>query len=140
MYLDDVGEIEAWHSALGKVAPSRIDDHVRELVEKWALSGVRALAIALPGLSHGPCGTLSKIEILSLFLRVIKLADLCMEWLFSCDLGIGPPQDPVHLIEMEQLLSVAREHPIHPRARRVLEQSVERGRLSAHHIRLAWKE
>lgn len=136
LYLDDVSEIETWHLALGKVAPSWIDDDVRELVEEWALNGVRELAIALPGLSHGPFGTLSKIKMLTLFLRVIQTTDLCLEWFFSSDFGFGPPQDSVHLIEMEQLLSVARECPIHPRAQKLLEQSVGRGRLGCHQMRL----
>jgi Putative death-receptor fusion protein (DUF2428) len=130
LYLDDFSEIEIWHSTLGKVAPSRLDDGVRALVGSWALDGLRELAAVLPALSHGPFGVSWKAEFVTLLIRVIKTADLSLQWHYSSDKSCTSPQKSAHLIEIERLQSVTRERPIHPRAQKALERTVRTAQLS----------
>jgi Putative death-receptor fusion protein (DUF2428) len=129
LYRDDVGEIDIWYLALTKVSSAWIDVNVRKLAGHWTLEGLCELRTALPSLTSGPFGDLSKLEIITLFMRVIRLAELTLQWEDSSDCDPGLRSKPTHLIEMERLLSAAQEHPLPSDVQKVLEDGVRRGQL-----------
>jgi hypothetical protein len=128
LYVDEIREIEIWRSALGKVSRTWINEKLVVLVENWALKGLQQLTAAMPNINGGPFGMVSKREMVTLFVRVIRLAELCVHWEISSDFGSKPQQTPVHQHEMERLLTVSREFSMHSRAQKVLEDSVRNGR------------
>jgi Putative death-receptor fusion protein (DUF2428) len=129
LYWDDVREIDIWYMALTKVSSAWLDVDFRELAGHWTLEGLRELKTALPSLTSGPFGDLSKLEIIILFMRVIRLAELMLQWRNSSDCDPGLPSKSTYLIEMERLLSAAQEHPLHPQVQKVLEDGVRRSQL-----------
>lgn len=135
LYLDDIREIGIWCLALGKVSPERMDNHVELLARKWTLEGLRELTVALPSLTSGPFGVLSKLEIITLFMRVIQLADILVQWEYNSVQESTTPIRPACLTEMEQLLSATREFPLHAQAQKALENSVQRGQLGLEQLK-----
>ncbi len=140
LYLDDIREVDIWFLALGKVSRTWIDDDITIMVAAWALDGLRELTAALPSLTSGPFGVMSKLEIITLFIRVIRLADLSLQWDNSSDWGIAPPQRPSYLIEMERLQHAAREYPIHPQAQRALDDTVRSAHLDFERLEKQWED
>lgn len=138
LYVDDVREIDIWYSALGKVSHTLLYDFV-DLVGDWAVEGLRELTAALPGLTSGPFGILSKLEIVTLFMRVIRVADLALQWGYSSDWGIATPRKSPYYIEMERMLSATREYPAHPQAQKALEEGFRRGQLAFEELERNWK-
>ncbi|KAF7504402.1 hypothetical protein GJ744_002268 [Endocarpon pusillum] len=129
LYVDEIREIDLWYSALGKVSHTWLDDDVRLLVGDWALEGLRELTSALPSLRSGPLGVLSKLEFIILFWRVIRLAELSLQWDYNCSGSMQSPKESPYLMEMARLLSAAREYQVHPQAQKALEDSVRRGQI-----------
>lgn len=129
LYLDDVREIGIWCLALGKISSKWVNNDVRLLAREWTLKGLRELTIALPSLTSGPFGVLSKLEIITIFMRVIRLADVLLNWEYSIAEEITLPPRLNCLVAMEQLLSATREFPLHAQAQKALGDSIQRGRL-----------
>jgi len=129
LYWDDVREIAIWYLALTKVSSAWLNVDLRELVGRWTLEGLCELRTALPSLTSGPFGDFSKLEIITLFMRVIRLAELMLQWGDSSGCDPGLPLKSNYLIEMERLLDAAQEHSLHPHVQKVLEDGVRRGQL-----------
>jgi hypothetical protein len=129
LYWDDVREIDIWYLALSNVSSARVDVDIRNLAGYWTLQGLCELRTALPNLTSGPFGDLSKLEIITLFMRVIRLAELMLQWRDSSDCGTGSSSRPTYLVEMERLLYAAQEYPLHLQVQKVLEDGVRRGQL-----------
>lgn len=139
LYLDDIREIEIWYSALGRISPVSIYNDIRSLVGNWVLDGLRELTAALPSLTSGPFGSLSKLEIIILFMRVIKLAGQLLKWEYNSDEGVRYPQESPHLTELKGLLHAARGRQIHPPAQKALEEGVQCGQLGFEQLERRWK-
>lgn len=140
LHVDEIREIDIWYSALGKVSHTWLDDDVRLLVGDWALEGLRQLTSALSSLNSGPFRVLSKLEFIVLFWRVIRVAELSLQWDFNCDWGIGLPTKPSYLMEMSRLLSAAMEYQVHPQAQKALEDCVRRGQTEFEGFERDWKD
>ena len=80
LYLDEIREIEIWYAALSKVSSVGLDADVRALLGQWALEGLCELRTALPSLTSGIFGILWKREMVTLFMRVIRVAELMLRW------------------------------------------------------------
>lgn len=139
LYLDDIREINIWSSVLEKISPERLNDDVKVLVKEWTLGGLRELISALPCLTPGPFGVLSKPEMIALFMRVIRMADQSLYWEYSTRFGVKPPQKSRYLVEMERLLFAAGKYPIHPQAQNALEDGVRRGQVGHEQLEKRWR-
>lgn len=138
LYLDEVREINIWSLVLGKILPEWLDDDVRLAVGDWTLRGLIELTAALPRLTSGPFGVLGKLEMLILFMRVIRMAEWSLQRDYSSELGVGPPRKSTYLVEMARLLSAAREYPIHRQAWKALEDGVQRGQAGHDQLQKRW--
>ncbi len=140
LYLDEIREIDIWYSALGKVPHTWVEDDVRLLVGDWALEGLRELTCALSSLNPGPFGVLSKLEFIVLLWRVIRVAELSLQWDYNCSWRMATSTKPSYLQEMSRLLSAAREYQLHPQAQKALEDCVQRCQIESERLERDWKD
>lgn len=119
LYIDELGEIDLWYSAMSKVHGDYLEENIFECLIRWALDGLEQLRAHL-GLfkEANPYGSGWRLDVLIVYIRILRVANLLLVWTEDGEDGIvSQIRD-----QSTELRASIQPFCLHPRVERVLEE------------------